>query len=90
LAALVTAAQQYDHNRTPPRVVNAVSRSVIDPHLGHAIADGLDVSRIPGAKTVQPFGNPRLGAPNVPLLAAQPREPACENRRLTNFKHATL
>jgi hypothetical protein len=50
---MLAAARKEDDQRAPPLCeVHAVSRTDVDPQLGHALAYWLDVARIPRR---QPF-----------------------------------
>lgn len=73
LIALGAAAQQDHHHPAAHRIVEPVTRPVIDPQLAHTIVDGLPV-------TQQPRLDPPDTLRDLPLrfLIAQPIEPALE------------
>jgi hypothetical protein len=62
-------------------VVNPVARTIIDPQLGHAFSDRLNVSRIPGSQTLDSHEYTCAGAD-----VTQPVEPPGEDLRLANLQ----
>src|SRR5690554_6825821 len=76
LRGLVAADEQDDRDAPTLRIIDAIARTVIDPHLAHAFADGLHIARIAFGQTVDPDEYLRDGA-----RVAQLFQPALETRR---------
>jgi hypothetical protein len=53
LGGFVAAAKQ-GHNRATPHEIDAVSRSIVDPHFAYAVANRGDVAGIALRKSVDP------------------------------------
>jgi hypothetical protein len=85
LAPLVAARQQDDESGAAPNEINAIARSVTDPHLRHAVANRSYVAGIPDLQTI----DARLDASLSPGIA-QAREPTRKDLGLTNFGHGLV
>jgi hypothetical protein len=79
---LVSARQKNDDRSASPREVHAVSLTDIDSHLGHALSDRRDVSRMTRRKTFDTRLNPRSVAE-----VAQTVEPARKALSLAQLGH---
>jgi hypothetical protein len=75
LRSLIATAQEDDERLTVLRVVNAVTRTVVDPQLANALADALPVPSESGFQAVETRHDPctRRGIPEV-------REPLSHRR----------
>jgi hypothetical protein len=65
------------------QVVDPVARAVVDPQLGHASPNGLDVTRIAADEALDPGENLRP-APQI----TETRKPSDESLCLADFNHA--
>ena len=83
LGSFVPPGQQNDNGVALLLEVHPVARSVVDPQLRNAFADGPDVSRVPGGQTLDPDQNAGPGA-RVP----QAVQPLGVDLRLADLEHA--
>lgn len=72
LGGLLAAGQQQDDLVAVVQVVDAIARALVDPQLGDALSDGLDVARVACREAVDPDQHsrgrtlvPQLGQPSV-------------------------
>jgi hypothetical protein len=59
LGGFIAASQKHDCNIAALGEIHPITRTVIDPHLAHAITDRLDVASMPIGQPVNPDGDLR-------------------------------
>jgi hypothetical protein len=85
VACVVAGAQQDRDRRPAPDKVDAIARTVIDPHFHHAHADASDVTWVSLFHSTNAADDPCRR-----VVIFQTTQPAEELTRLAHFDHDTM